>query len=213
MGTISSSNVSGLLPSCGDFITDVVISSDWSDIVNSAAHVVHADRGFNHGTRRVPQYLVRGPFNQWGFDKGINSVMTKNNKGQWELEIMARWPTFVQLNVFAFNDFYYGDTDGDGILDRLPPNSAAPNFLNMSAPPHPVRVPRFTVLQWLTLLGFIASRLGFARRRRNGPLVPRAARPLLHRCDHVRTTSFDSYHHGHPRCCGLPLVLLRYLPQ
>ena len=84
------------MPSCGDFVTDVAISSDWSDIANSAAHVVHADRGF---TQRVPQYLMRGPFSQWGFDKGINSVVTTNNKGQWELEIMARWPTFVQLNV------------------------------------------------------------------------------------------------------------------
>ena len=71
MGTISSSNVSGLLPGCGDLITNVAIPSDWSDIVDSALRVVHADRGFNHGTRRVPQYLVRGPFNQWGFDKGI----------------------------------------------------------------------------------------------------------------------------------------------
>lgn len=39
--------------------------------------------------------------------------------------------------VFGFDSFYYGDTDGDGVLDRLPPNTAAPNYLNMSAPPSP----------------------------------------------------------------------------
>lgn len=66
--------------------------------------------------------------------------MTKNDKGQWELEIMSRWPASLQLNVFGYDNFFYGDTDGDGVLDRLPPNSAAPNYLNLSAPPHPVCV-------------------------------------------------------------------------
>ena len=56
---------------------------------------------------------------------------------RWELEVMATWPTYMQLNVFAFDDYFYGDTDGDGVLDRLPPNSAAPNYVNISAPPHP----------------------------------------------------------------------------
>jgi len=63
--------------------------------------------------------------------------MTHNEDGTWELEIMATWPTYVQLNVWGFDDYYYGDTDGDGVMDRLPPNTAAPNYLNMSAPPSP----------------------------------------------------------------------------
>ncbi len=63
--------------------------------------------------------------------------MIQNSDGKWELEIMASWPTYVQLNVWGYDDYYYGDTDGDGILDRLPPNTAAPNYLNMSAPPSP----------------------------------------------------------------------------
>ena len=63
--------------------------------------------------------------------------MDHNDKGQWELEIMATWPTYVQLNVWGYDDYYYGDVDADGVLDRLPPNTAAPNYLNMSAPPHP----------------------------------------------------------------------------
>lgn len=63
--------------------------------------------------------------------------MQLTGDGKWELEIMANWPTYVQLNVFGFDDYFYGDTDGDGVMERLPPNSAAPNYLNMSAPPHP----------------------------------------------------------------------------
>jgi alpha-1,3-glucan synthase len=98
--------------------------------------VVHADR--NYGPKRtVPQLLARGPFNQWGFDKGIPASMVHTGDHRWELEISAAWPTYVQLNVFEYDDYYYGDVDGDGVLDRLPPNTLAPNFLNMSAPPYP----------------------------------------------------------------------------
>ena len=108
---------------------------DWSDVAKSASVVVHADLGYKL-QRRVPQLLVRGPFNIWGFDQGIPAAMTQNSQGKWELEIMSTWPTYVQLNVFGYDDYYYGDVDNDGVLDRLPPNTAVPNYLNISAPPH-----------------------------------------------------------------------------
>lgn len=63
--------------------------------------------------------------------------MNQAGDSTWELEIMASWPTYVQINVFGYDNYYYGDVDGDGIMDRLPPNTIAPNFLNMSAPPYP----------------------------------------------------------------------------
>ncbi|KIJ68914.1 glycosyltransferase family 5 protein [Hydnomerulius pinastri MD-312] len=108
----------------------------WNQVAASSSVVVHAD--LNYGTqRRVPQFLARGPFNDWGYDQGITSLMNQVGDGTWELEIMAAWPTYVQLNVFGYDDYYYGDTDGDGVMDRLPPNTIAPNFLNMSAPPYP----------------------------------------------------------------------------
>ena len=98
--------------------------------------VVHADHNYDR-PRRVPQFIARGPFNAWGYDSGINAAMTHTPEGKWELEIMDNWPAYVQLNVFGYDDYFYGDTDGDGILDRLPPNSAAPNYVNMTAPPKP----------------------------------------------------------------------------
>ncbi|KAI0306448.1 modular protein with glycoside hydrolase family 13 and glycosyltransferase family 5 domains [Multifurca ochricompacta] len=113
-----------------------IIVQYWSYLASSASFVVHADHDFSQ-QRRVPQLLARGPFNSWGFDKGISAQMTQNSQGKWELEIMSTWPTYVQLNVFGYDDYYYGDVDGDGVLDRLPPNTAAPNYINMSAPPHP----------------------------------------------------------------------------
>ena len=109
---------------------------DWGNAAQSSAVVVHADYNYNI-PRRVPQFLARGPFNAWGYDSGINAVMTHTGDGTWELEIMDNWPAYVQLNVFGYDDYFYGDVDGDGVLDRLPPNSAAPNYVNMTAPPKP----------------------------------------------------------------------------
>ncbi|KAG8809336.1 Cell wall alpha-1,3-glucan synthase ags1, partial [Serendipita sp. 399] len=51
--------------------------------------------------------------------------------------IMSQWPSYVQVNVFAFDNYFYGDTDGDGVMERLPPNTVVPNYLNMSVPPQP----------------------------------------------------------------------------
>ena len=87
--------------------------------------------------RRVPQLLARGPFNNWGFDQGVDAQMKLNDDGLWELEVMATWPTYVQLNVFGFDNYFYGDVDGDGVMERLPPNTLSANYLNMSKPPHP----------------------------------------------------------------------------
>jgi hypothetical protein len=61
---------SPLLP----FIPSLSNTQDWGDVAKSAGVVVHADRGYGF-QRRVPQFLVRGPFNSWGFDKGVTSQM------------------------------------------------------------------------------------------------------------------------------------------
>ncbi|KAG2142801.1 uncharacterized protein EDB93DRAFT_1157751 [Suillus bovinus] len=108
----------------------------WSGVATTSSVVVHADLDYEQ-QRRVPQFLARGPFNNWGHDQGISNSMNLVSDGIWELEIMAAWPTYLQLNVFGYDDYYYGDIDGDGIMDRLPPNNIAPNYLKLSAPPYP----------------------------------------------------------------------------
>jgi alpha-1,3-glucan synthase len=111
--------------------------TDWSEATLSADAVVHADTQYSGPQRRFPQLLLRGPYNNWGFDQGLPSLMQLNSDGQWEIELMASWPSYVQVNVWGYDDYFWGDTDGDGVMDRLPPNSVAPNYLNMSAPPQP----------------------------------------------------------------------------
>ena len=73
------------------------------------------------------------------FDSDVPSTFTQTSDGKWELDIMGGWPSSIQLNVFDFDNYFYGDTDGDGVLDRLPSNSLAVNFVHMSAPPKPPR--------------------------------------------------------------------------
>jgi len=69
--------------------------------------------------RRFPQFLVCGPFNNWGADKGIPHLMEQNDDGLWELELwlpgqltcsstsealtifsMVMWTAMVSLTVF-----------------------------------------------------------------------------------------------------------------
>ncbi|KAF8625783.1 hypothetical protein AX15_005173 [Amanita polypyramis BW_CC] len=116
---------------------DHIMVQYWNQATLSTGAVVHADYGYSGPKRRVPQFIVRGPYNNWGFDKGLPSAMQLNSEGQWELEIMTSWPSYLQLNVWSYDDYYYGDVDADGALDRLPPNTVAPNYLNLSAPPSP----------------------------------------------------------------------------
>ncbi|KAL7416221.1 putative alpha-1,3-glucan synthase [Mrakia frigida] len=109
----------------------------WSALAGSAAPLVHGDSStYTGGERRVPKILARGDFNQFGYDQGIPSAFKQSETtGDWELPIIARWPSFLQINVYGFDDYFFGDADGDGVMDRLPPNSLTANYFNMTAPP------------------------------------------------------------------------------
>ncbi|KIY53580.1 glycoside hydrolase family 13/glycosyltransferase family 5 protein [Fistulina hepatica ATCC 64428] len=114
-----------------------IIMQYWSEAMTSAAVVTHADVDFDI-ERRYPKLLVRGDFNNWGFEKMKKSAMTLESNGTWYMDIASAWPEDVQLTLWTASDIYfYGDVDGDGILDRLPPSTSAPSYVNMSAPPLP----------------------------------------------------------------------------
>jgi alpha-1,3-glucan synthase len=44
----------------------LTMNSDWSEAVMSTSAVVHADHGYSGAERRVPQFLARDLFNNWG---------------------------------------------------------------------------------------------------------------------------------------------------
>ncbi|KAI8457791.1 hypothetical protein BY996DRAFT_4577963 [Phakopsora pachyrhizi] len=110
----------------------------WPKLGGSAAHQVDSDYAYNgEGIRNIPQLLLRGPFNEWGYDMGTSNafVATGNN---WTFDIMTSWPNHFQVTPFDVNDdYYFGDVDGDGALDLLPPNTLSPNFINLTKPASP----------------------------------------------------------------------------
>jgi alpha-1,3-glucan synthase len=77
-----------------------VIVQYWSETASAQPVSVHADIGYSH-ERRVPAYLARGPFNNWGYDQGVSNQMVQSTEtpGEWSLQLSASWPTIVQLCV------------------------------------------------------------------------------------------------------------------
>ncbi|KAF5390171.1 hypothetical protein D9757_002866 [Collybiopsis confluens] len=116
---------------------DHIVVQYWSSAVMSSSHVVHSDYGWSGFARRVPQLIATGGFNEWGNNKGIENTFKQTGDGLWAFTYMYYWPAYFQVNVWGQDNYFYGDVDGDGVLDRLAPNSGAPNYLNMSAPPLP----------------------------------------------------------------------------
>lgn len=123
---------------------DHIMVQYWNKITGSSDHFQHGDTGRESlPPRRFPHFWVQGSFNQFGYDSGYRSQMRMNNKnGRWEYDFMAEWPAQLQLNAWGVNPDgrpdqtqVYGDIDGDGVLDRIPPTSLLTNFINFSNPP------------------------------------------------------------------------------
>ncbi|KAA1077051.1 Cell wall alpha-1,3-glucan synthase ags1 [Puccinia graminis f. sp. tritici] len=110
----------------------------WSRLAGSAAPTIDADINFDGGyQRRFPQLILRGSFNKWGYDEGIPGLFSPRNENM-TIDVITSWPHEFQLAVFEARDkVFYGDVDNDGVLDLLPPNSQARNFLSLPPPSEP----------------------------------------------------------------------------
>ncbi|KAK0725972.1 hypothetical protein B0H67DRAFT_144279 [Lasiosphaeris hirsuta] len=120
---------------------DHVIVQYWSKKLSSSAFMQEGD-STPQKPRRFPHIFAHGTFNKFGFDAGIKNGLALNQDGEWEVHLMDEWPTTFQLNVWGMNPdqkpdagFVYGDVEGDGVLDRMPPSSLALNVLNATDPP------------------------------------------------------------------------------
>jgi len=111
----------------------------WSELLGSSAHMVHGDANwYGVGTRRVPGWAAKGEFNQWGYDKGLPYHLERTHNGSWELHTLQNWPVSLHLHPFIdLDNLFWGDVDGDGVLDRMAPTSQAANYVNLTAPAYP----------------------------------------------------------------------------
>lgn len=120
----------------------------FSPLVGQSDIVQQGDIDVSAKQRRFPHLFWNGPYNQYGYDAGLDNEMTHTADGIWEHHFMAEWMksgVVAQINVWGINpdgkpdqSFVLGDIDQDSVLDRLPPSSLADVALNITeAPPKP----------------------------------------------------------------------------
>ncbi|KAJ5324842.1 hypothetical protein N7476_003442 [Penicillium atrosanguineum] len=117
----------------------------WSRFTGSSDYVQEGDGPEWKMPRRFPHLFFNGPFNEYGYDSGLANTMKQDSDGIWKFRFMAEWPAQGQLNVWGINpggqpdqSYIYGDSDGNSILDRLPPSSLSVTTINITRhPPHP----------------------------------------------------------------------------
>ncbi|KAK3713913.1 Cell wall alpha-1,3-glucan synthase ags1 [Vermiconidia calcicola] len=115
----------------------------FSSLAGSSDHVQQAD--VDSKQRRFPNMFLNGPYNQYGYDAGLNNKVQLSGDNEWTHNWMVEWSahgSLAQLNIWGVNpdgqpdqSAVYGDADGDSVLDRLPPSSLSSVVLNITEPP------------------------------------------------------------------------------
>ncbi|KAL8882053.1 MAG: hypothetical protein Q9198_000876 [Flavoplaca austrocitrina] len=131
-----------------------VIVQYWNRMTGSSDHIQRGDLGRqDKPARRFPHLFWQGPYNQFGFDAGIDNEIRLDDDGLWKYHFMTEWPAIAQVNVWGMNPDgqpdqtgVYGDVDGDSVLDRLPPSSLKTVVLNITIdPPSPYLAWQFSL--------------------------------------------------------------------
>lgn len=122
-----------------------VILQYHNKLTGSSDYYQHGDLDQNQTPRRFPHLFAEGPFNQYGYDAGLDNEFSLDSAGLWKYGFMTEWPAILQVNVWGVNPdsqpdqtFVFGDADQDSILDRSPPSALAPTVINITkAPDYP----------------------------------------------------------------------------
>ncbi|KAI2704711.1 CAZyme family GH13 [Penicillium roqueforti] len=116
----------------------------WSRLTGSSDYVQQGDADWDHPvTRRFPHAFFNGPYNQYGFDGGLDNRITLDTKtGVWSYHFTSEWPAVGQLNIWGINPdgkpdqtWVLGDIDNDTVLDRSPPSALSATLINITAAP------------------------------------------------------------------------------
>ncbi|KPI41393.1 Cell wall alpha-1,3-glucan synthase ags1 [Cyphellophora attinorum] len=117
----------------------------FSRLGGSSDHVIQGDVGKGVKARRFPHMFLNGPYNQYGYDAGLNNKMSLSADNTWTHHWMTEWSlsgALAQINIWGINpdgkpdaSWVLGDIDSDSVLDRLPPSSLSAVVLNVTRPP------------------------------------------------------------------------------
>ncbi|KAL5338002.1 hypothetical protein BJX70DRAFT_408930 [Aspergillus crustosus] len=119
----------------------------FSKLTGSSSYVQEGDYDWEaDSARRFPHLYFNGPYNQYGYDSGLdNRVQFDSAKQRWRYDFVYEWPSIGQLNVWGKdsagvpdNTEVYGDVANTSVLQKLPPSYLSSNVINITdLPPFP----------------------------------------------------------------------------
>ncbi|CAI7667583.1 unnamed protein product [Penicillium viridicatum] len=117
----------------------------FSRLTGSSDYIQEGDYG-SDTVRRFPNLWFNGPYNQYGYDAGMDSKMKYDSKtSRWTYDFVYEWPAIGQLNVWGTDSAgnpdtseVYGDVGNSSSVQKLPPSYLSSNVINITTlPPFP----------------------------------------------------------------------------
>ncbi|RAH49427.1 alpha-1,3-glucan synthase Ags3 [Aspergillus brunneoviolaceus CBS 621.78] len=119
----------------------------FSRLTGSSAYLQEGDVDWEDGVpRRFPHLWWNGPYNQYGYDSGLDAKMRYDKKEQrWKYDFVTEWPSVGQISVWGIGEDgipdtteVYGDVDNSSVVQKLPPSYLSSNVINITdLPPFP----------------------------------------------------------------------------
>jgi alpha-1,3-glucan synthase len=119
----------------------------FSMLTGSSDYIQEGDYNWDENSaRRFPHLWFNGPFNQYGYDAGVDNRMQFDSKTlRWKYDFVYEWPAVGQLNAWGIdpsgvpdNTEVYGDVGNSSIILKLPPSYLSSNVINITdKPPFP----------------------------------------------------------------------------
>ncbi|KAL4864230.1 hypothetical protein BDV12DRAFT_205867 [Aspergillus spectabilis] len=127
----------------------------FSKLTGSSSYVQEGDYDWEEkAARRFPHLWFNGPYNQYGYDGGLdNQVVYDSKTARWLYDFVYEWPAVGQLNVWGKDKDgvpdtteVYGDVGNTSVVQKLPPSYLSSNVINIT------RLPPFPHLGWTIAL-------------------------------------------------------------
>ncbi|EAW10021.1 alpha-1,3-glucan synthase Ags3 [Aspergillus clavatus NRRL 1] len=119
----------------------------FSRLTGSSDYIQEGDEGWEDDVpRRFPQLWWNGPYNQYGYDAGLESSMRYDSKERvWKYDFVYEWPSVGQISVWGVGPDgipdpteVYGDVANSSVVQKLPPSYLSSNVINITTlPPFP----------------------------------------------------------------------------